>query len=410
MVLLPRRRRLWTVVSLLAALPAIGCSSKPSESRAVQSWLGQSGQPVIRNRAADDVARFLAGLPGKPGSSFADAEAQEEWKIHRREIDAMWRPVSERWLPAMTKFRQTELSVPPIQGSVIFYPFSGPDVLFPAIFFSNNRVCVMVGLEPAGTLPGLRGIEKTGMQHYLEGMREAVYSELHRSFFITREMDHDFRGEVTDGLTAPILLLLARSGHTLLDFRYVRLDEQGNLVERAADYRAPGKIGNKGIEIDYADDADHSVHKLYYFSVNLADDRLEANRPFLTYLARLKGMTTFLKATSYMLHNKSFVTIREQVLALSSAVLQDDSGIPYRFFRSGAWRIQLYGHYERPYGSFAYQEDPDLRAAYDGPAIKPLEFRIGYGFSRAPSNLLLAIRNDKIASRQGSRLQPKPAL
>jgi len=299
----------------------------------------------------------------------------------------------------MTKFQQTELSGPPIQGSVIFYPFSGPDVLFPLIFFSNNSVTVMVGLEPAGTLPELRGIEKTGMQHYLEGMREAVYSELHRSFFITREMDHHFRGEVTDGLTAPILLLLARSGHTVLDYRYVRLDEQGKVIERAANYKAPGNIGNKGIEVDYATDADNSVHKLYYFSINLADDRLQPNQAFLTYLAGLKGMTTFFKATSYMLHQKGFVTIREQVLALSSAVLQDDSGIPYKFFHGGPWRVQLYGHYERPYGSFAYLEEPELRAAYNEPGIKPLEFRIGYGFSKVPSNLLLAIRNDKIASR-----------
>ena len=43
-------------------------------------------------------------------------------------------------------------------------------------------------------------------------------SELGRSsFFITRQMDHQFRGQVTDfGLLAPILQLLVRTGHTVL--------------------------------------------------------------------------------------------------------------------------------------------------------------------------------------------------
>ena len=62
-------------------------------------------------------------------------------------------------------------------------------------------------------------------------------SELGRSFFITRQMDRQFRGQVTDGLLAPILQLLVRSGHTVLGFRYVRLDDAGQVIDRAPDYQ-----------------------------------------------------------------------------------------------------------------------------------------------------------------------------
>jgi len=205
-------------------------------------------------------------------------------------------------------------------------------------------------------------------------------------------MDREFRGEVTDGLLPPILLLLTRSRHTVLGCRYVRLDEQGNIIERALSYKVPGKIGNKGVEVEYASDVDGSIHKLAYFSINLSDDRLEPNEPFLTYLSGLKGMTTFFKATSYMTHEPGFSIIRDKVLAGSAAILQDDSGIPYKLFLTGPWQVQLYGAYETPYKPFAYREQRDLHAAYENSKPKPLNFRIGYGFSRVPSNLLLATR------------------
>jgi hypothetical protein len=380
----------------LAALPlcgvllACGCSSQPpSETKTAEV---RPAPPVIRNRAADDVGRFLAGLPGKPGSPFADLEQQPVWQEHQRELDKMWGAVETKWLPNMTEFKRTELSDPPIKDSVVFYPFSGPDVLVLTIFFPNNANSVMVALEPAGALPNRARIEKRGAADYLAGIREAVYSELHRSFFITREMDRNFRGEVTDGLLPPILLLLTRSHHTILDCRYVRLDDQGNIIERALGYKAPGKIGNKGVEIEYASDADNSIHKLYYFSVNLDDNHLKLNKPFLAYLSGLKGMTTYFKATSYMTHQKGFSMICDQVLAGSAAVLQDDSGIPYKYFKAAPWQVQLYGEYEKPYEPFGFRQQPDLRAAYRNSKAKPLSFRIGYGFAKIPSNLLLATR------------------
>ena len=82
------------------------------------------------------------------------------------------------------------------------------------------------------------------------------------------------------------------------------------------------------------------------------------------------------------------------ILANSHAVLQDDSGIPYSFFATPHWHVQLYGGYVRPYGSFRWLEQPDLRKAYLASGPKPLDFRIGYGYGKVASNLLIATRTD----------------
>jgi hypothetical protein len=110
-------------------------------------------------------------------------------------------------------------------------------------------------------------------------------------------------------------------------------------------------------------------------------------------MASLGPVVTYLKSTSYMTHQPEFRTIRDKIVSMSSAVLQDDSGVPYRFFTPEQWDVQLYGNYQQPYGSFRYLVEPDLKAAFQKPEnVKKLDFRIGYGYGRAPSNLELARR------------------
>jgi hypothetical protein len=347
-----------------------------------------------RDRYADDLGRFLAGLPARTGSPFSELEKQPAWIKHRHELDRDWSRIEEASLPAMRAFQKQELGATPIVKSLVFYPFSGPDALMVTVFFPENPTYVMVGLEPAGTLPTRGNLERKNLEKYLASIRATSASELSRSFFITRQMDRQFRGQVTDGLFLPILELLVRTGHTVLGFRYVRLDDAGRVIERPAGYKAPGKIGNKGVEIDFRRDDDQSVHKLLYFSVNLSDKSLRENQPFTAFVASLKGTATLLKATSYMLHKQEFSMIRELVLSKSVAVLQDDSGIPYHFFAAAPWTTQLYGAYVRPYGSFRWLEQADLRKAYLSSGPKPLNFRIGYGYGKVQSNLLFARKVD----------------
>jgi hypothetical protein len=385
-------RRPWALwFCLCSAALMLSCSSA-SHTRNQDLTRNRLLESPPHDRYADDVGRFMAGLPARPGSPFASLQDEAAWATHRRDLDRAWSKVEDERLPEMRAFQKAELGVHPAAVSPVFYPFSGPDALTVTVLFPESPLYVMVGLEPAGTVPEARHLERKDLEKYLAETRSTLASELNRSFFITHQMDREFRGQVTDGLCLPILELLVRSHHTILGFRYVRLDDDGLIVQRAAGYHAPGVIGNKGVEIEFLSESDRSVHKLFYFSVNLSNQRLQENRPFLSFLSTLEGCTTFLKATSYMIHRPEFSTIRERVLSESEAVLQDDSGVPYHFFRSPDWRVQLFGEYVRPYGSFRWLAQPDLRNAYLTQEPRPLPFRIGYGFKRIPSNLLFAIR------------------
>jgi hypothetical protein len=307
-------------------------------------------------------------------------------------MDEAWRKADKGMISGLRQFQRQELSGAGLNKSTVFYPFGGPDALAMTLCFPTNPKFVMVGLEPPGTLPSIQDLNKKDLARYLSRFRTSLSSELGRSFFITHEMDQDFRGQVTDGLLLPILHLLVRTRHIILGYRLIRLDEQGRVVARDASYQSAGKFANKGIEIEFLSDSSPTAQSLYYFSVDLSDARLAENTAFVAYASHLQGAATMLKATSYLTHRADFSIIRDLVLDNSAVVLQDDSGIPYRWFKPALWNVRLYGAYNRPYGSFRGMAQADLRNAYLATNPKPLSFGIGYGYARIRSNLLLARR------------------
>jgi hypothetical protein len=347
---------------------------------------------VPHERQADDAARFLAGLPGRPGSGFSVWEDNPAWRQHRRLLDALWATADAKLIHGLREFQQSELVGEPFDRTSVFYPFSGPDVLTATLCFPRSPVYLLVALEPAGTLPAAAQLARKPLAPYLAAVRTSLSSELGKSFFVTREMDRQFRGQVTDGLLVPILVLLVRADDTILGFRYVRLNEEGQVVERPPAVPVAGEFPNKGVEIEFRAKGDSSTHRLYYFSVNLSNQRLSGNWGFLHYVTGSPAATTMLKATSYMPHHAEFSMIRDLVVNHSAAIFQDDSGVPYRCFSPDEWNLQLYGAYTRPYGSFRFLEQADLRKAYLTGTVKPLTIRLGYGFGKVDSNLLVAKR------------------
>ncbi|MCX7604864.1 MAG: hypothetical protein N2036_12375 [Bryobacteraceae bacterium] len=344
---------------------------------------------------ADDVARFLAGLPGRGVSPFKPLESDPAWKAHAGRLNGMFRDYEERRLPAMREFAREELSRREDLQCPVFYPFSGADALTMLAFFPGRRMYVMAALEPPGRVPGTADLPPEKLEPKLLPLADTLASLLRKSFFVTREMDRQLRGQITDGVAEPLLIQLARAGYGITGHEYVQLDAQGRVVRRPEDVRRAEFGHNRGLRLELIDPDGRRPATLVYISLNLDDAHLRSNTPFVRFVNGLGAPCTMLKATSYMLHDRSFTRIRTLILERSALILQDDSGIPWRFLASGGWDVQLYGEYEKPYGkSFQFRAQPDLRAAYDDPRrrVKPLKFRIGYGAGRVASNLQVARR------------------
>jgi hypothetical protein len=136
------------------------------------------------------------------------------------------------------------------------------------------------------------------------------------------------------------------------------------------------------------------MQELYYFSVDAADKSLEMFYPgFLDWVGQHRPASALLKSASYLLHDNQFEKTRTMILNSADLVIQDDSGIPYRFFQQSPWQIRLYGHYHRPLKELRYGYQADLESAYKTrPNVPELPFPFGYHAKGRLSGLLIAHR------------------
>jgi hypothetical protein len=71
-----------------------------------------------------------------------------------------------------------------------------------------------------------------------------------------------------------------------------------------------------------------------------------------------------LKAASYLNSRDYFSKTRNYILKSSNMVVQDDSGIPYKYFIDGTWDVKLYGGYKKVIPLFSSRIQPDMVRAY----------------------------------------------
>src|SRR3954453_7656847 len=100
------RRRL--LGAFILSLPVLfgGCSA-PRPVAAESLPKEQAASNVPHSREANDVARFLAGMPGKSGSPYADLEKSDAWQEHRRITDAAWHEAESEQLPGLRQFQKS---------------------------------------------------------------------------------------------------------------------------------------------------------------------------------------------------------------------------------------------------------------------------------------------------------------
>ena len=367
--------------------------------------LSNSLPAVTVDRFANDATRFLAGLPGTEGSPFKALEADASWQTHKEKLDAAFGTEQTR-LAKQKEFQKSEIN-PHIKAKNCFYPFGGADSWNVSTFFPDCEKYLLVGLEPAGTLSFAESFlskSRDTMAGRLGAFRGSLQSILSNSFFVTREMDGDYRGQKTDGLLVPMLVLLARHHEVTIEkVQYVMLTDSGTTVDRDPKDKSIPRSTNKMVEITFKRPGG-TEQKMYFTTANLGPTTselkgypgLQMNSGLLQFLDTFGRVNTFMKATSYMPHRQEFTLIRNNILSRSDLVLQEDTGIPYRYYTPADWDFRLFGAYSTPIKIFAGYRQPDMVKAFkeEGRA-KPLGFAIGYGSKKQASGMQMAIRKSK---------------
>lgn len=352
------------------------------------------------DRYHNDISRFIAGLKQEEGSVLMPYDTHKVCVNYRTSTDDFFVRLDSFSLIEMKKFAQNELAEINNETETLFYPFSGPDFIHANAFFPNARTTIMFGLERVGDVPKIDSLTDEQLDKFFKAVRRSIDSLVYVGYFMTFEMGRDFnRVSQLRGTLPVIASFIARTGHRVLDIRKVTINQNGELVDSIPgkkDTDDPNDTYISGGVVEYMREGDLKPRKVYYFSHNVNNESLKNTPNFGEFLISSGFESTMLKAASYLCSWMS--GIRGLILENSQFVVQDDSGIPLRYFDHDMWDLQFYGYYNTTLSCFrkAYFQR-DLRKVYKtDTTVVPLKFGYGYGIRFNQSNIMVASKKPPV--------------
>lgn len=341
-----------------------------------------------------------------PGSKLDSIDYYPETAAHQQVFDEGFQRKKTTLLDKLDRWAAAEFPQARDTFKTVFYPFSGPDFVTIQTLFPRAEQYVMLGLEIEGALPDLKAIPRQRLPVVLQNLRVAIGDNLDDTFFYTLDMSADLVRTELKGTIPIILTFMARAGCKPLAVRRFKLDSTGRpeyLPANDSALQSPKDPTVTGAEFYFRLQGDSSVKRLHYFCADVQDGNIDKLVGFKSYLSRLEPTATYLKSASYLLHGYDFAEMRGFVLDVSDFILQDDTGVPYKYFLQDNWQTQLYGMYYRPLPIFNNRYQADLRKAYLSGIAKQVNFDMGY---KSGVNLLLARKRDLLGAKGNKPVQP----
>lgn len=365
----------------------LSCNHKPKVKELIKIPESTTVTPI--NTITDDLVSFISGIPNNKSDCFSKLKSDSKWNKYSRELDDMFSHAYSFRIKKMKEWADSEL-IKNQSITTVFYPFSGPDFLNADIFYPNADQYIMIGMEPIGYLPDICNMSPGSVTSYLNTVNNSLKDIFKRSYFITSRMNSDLSKNKVNGTVPLLSLFIKRTGHQIVSIQRIGVDSLG-------EWQIIDSVKNKknivpGIKIDFLSKSNGKMQSVFYFRTDISDKGLAKNKGFKIYMSKLPQSYTYLKAASYLMHSDNFKIIRTVIFDLSSTILQDDSGIAYKYFDKLKWNIKLYGKYSKPKGEFSYIREPDLEKAYKSSIHRPLPYSLGYNWGTDHTSLLYAVK------------------
>ena len=381
------------ILSCLLASSLVACK-EPKENTDKNDKVVAKREPEVPKIIIDEYAtlraQMMAGIEPSNKMGLDSIFNLPATKQHYQEFNSSWENLETKHLSKLRAWRDSEMKdMTAREGSNLFYPFSGPDFLNVYTFFPNCDNYLMFGLEQPGQLPGDLSKLPAG---YLQGIRSAIATIMERNYFITSEMGNKLWGK---GVLPIVNIFMARTGNKIVKIERFYLEKDGTAktfpLEDEKGVAAKGKE-IVGITIEFINEKRTKTQRIYYVGSDVADEKMKSKMELVTFINSFKNKMAFIKSASYILHNTNFATMRNIVLQNTDAVLQDDTGVRYKDFVDGGWKVDLYGKYARAvadFGGYTYQ--PAAAEAFKkDSAVKKIDFTFGYHWKTDHTSLFIA--------------------
>jgi len=340
----------------------------------------------------NNCARFLAGLEIKD-TLFSKWTADSTYKRYKIFTDSNFVVLEQKRFSLMRSWQETVIK-PLINDTLnVFYPFSGPDFIHVNPLFPKAKHILMLANEPLGSVPDFSEFADTTRNQYIQKLANSLSDIYKKSYFITRKMNEDFSRKNVNGVIPVFMFFFARSNYIVLDITRTYIDSSGKCVNEILNDSIKQR-SIKGVRFLIEDNTNQQRKIVEYFKCDLSNEGFKAHPEFNLFLENKPNVNTFVKSASYLMHYNTFKQIREITLNISDAILEDDTGIPYKYFKN--WGFLPFGQYTMPVKDFSNVFQPDLDSAYKKVIPSPLPFSLGYHWGTKKQNYMLFIRKSSI--------------
>jgi hypothetical protein len=327
----------------------------------------------------DSINRFYRILTG----------IDEDSAVQGGNMAQQWNNMQSRLLDPIATWKQTDLPEACRNTSFVFYPFSGPDFIIPNALFPGMKHMIMFGLEAPGNDISHRGTNYA--QTVLPKMKMALRDYFGKNYFITGNMIKDLKSDSIRGVTPLISTFITRSGFSIISIKNFVLDSSGSKMYTANANPIEDKI--PGVEIRYTRDG-KSDCMIDYLAFNAENHAMQKHSEILQFFDKnVPDQTcTYFKSASYLMHYQGFSMVRDFCLKKSNYILEDDTGIPYKYL-ADQFDVKLWGIYEMPIRDFSGVFQSDLDSFYRSRKdVGQLPFSMGYHYNNNHQNLMLATK------------------
>ncbi|HON78685.1 MAG TPA: hypothetical protein PK544_09365 [Spirochaetota bacterium] len=365
------------------------CSNGPAQT---------GSAPEVQGNHWNNLARFLGGMTVQEDSNLKKAAATGAFRTHRQTMDRFWDQVKKRNISKISPWRDDHIPVS-CRTNTVFYPLSGADFVNLYTFFPRAKSYIMASVEDQGPIPQPHTLTPGRLKTGLGSIRQCIASIASINYLLTRDQRIATRNTSLPGTMPVLLAVMARLELHITDVQQITIGADGRIRKHEGPSAPrPGHDEISGCRILF-NNGNAPQQELVYLSMRLSSSSFDEGRAGRNFLASLGDLNTFTKSAIYLLQLPGFRNVCRFIMERSVLVLQDYSGIPYRYFSEAEWDIRLFGSYRGPVGFGNYPNpprQPDLIRAYRT-GRPPLPFHFGYGTiqGKGRSNLMLMIKKQR---------------
>lgn len=338
------------------------------------------------------LSEFIAGVDLSSENSFQSLVSKPSYIAYKNNINKYWDKIEKDYLNKLAEWKEKHLTNFSPNNTTL-YPLAGADFINMFNLNSPSPKYIMVGLQKPGYIRDPLLFSDTELRKALSNIQNVVYELAYYNYSTSRRLQQEASNPYFTGVAPTLLFFIKRLGYDVLNLERIYLDNDGKVQIDNNSFEVFDKKKYTGIKIIFASPDRTQIKELYFLKIWLSSNSASFNTPEGKFFLSHGRLNLMFKSAEYILHTKEYEPFITDLLPLADRVIQDESGIPFRYFNPDEWSFKLYGKY---IGKISLKNTPkvpfqnDLYERFQKESY-PLPFAFGYGVLKGKdkSNLLL---------------------